>query len=95
MPSERSVEQKCEPMDKNQIRGLRCRASGRMTTKSTSIKGAGGKSGGCAWKAVELTSGGLPSVAATRLRKEQFFLTRRQKSAAGVVLRETGGRPKR
>ncbi len=59
------------------------------------FKGTGGKSGGCAPKAVELTSGGLPSVAETRLRKKQFFLIRRQKSAAGVLLRETGGRPKR
>jgi hypothetical protein len=33
-----------------------------MTAKPTSIKGTGGKSGGCAWKVVELTSGGLLHV---------------------------------
>jgi hypothetical protein len=44
-------------MDKNWIRGLRCRTSEQMIAKSTSIKGTGGKSGGCAWKAIELTSG--------------------------------------
>jgi hypothetical protein len=63
-PPERSVEQKCEPMDKNWIRGRQCRASGQRTAKLISIKGAGGKSGGCARKAVELTSGGLPLVTA-------------------------------
>jgi hypothetical protein len=44
-------------MDKNWIRGLRCRASEQMIAKPTSIKDTGGKSGGCAWKAIELTSG--------------------------------------
>jgi hypothetical protein len=52
-----------------------------MTTKPISIKGTGGKSGGCAQKAVELTSGDLPFVSESRLRVEQFILTGRQKSA--------------
>ena len=56
-----------------------------MTAKSTSIKGAGGKSGGCASKAVELTSGGLPHVPESGLRVKRFTLTMRQKSAAGIV----------
>jgi len=60
--SEGSVEQRYGPMDKNWIRGLRCRASEPMIAKSTSIKGTGGKSGGCASKAVELTSGDLLHV---------------------------------
>jgi len=60
--SERSAEQTREPMDKNWIRGLRCRASGHVTAKPTSIKGTGGKSGGCAWKAIEFTSGDLLHV---------------------------------
>ena len=34
-------------MNKNRIRGIRCRTSGQMTTKSISIKGTGCKSGGC------------------------------------------------
>ena len=58
--SEGSVEQTREPMDKNRIRGIRRRTSGRMIAKSRSIKGAGCKSGGCARKVVELTSGDLP-----------------------------------
>ncbi len=60
--SEGSVEQTREPMDKNRIRGIRRRASGHMTAKPISIKGAGCKFGGCARKAVELTSGGLVRV---------------------------------
>src|SRR2546430_142521 len=46
-------------MNKNWIGGLRCRASGQMIAKPTSIKGTGGKSSGCAWKAIELSSGKL------------------------------------
>ena len=80
------MEQKCEPMDKNQIGGLRCRASGPMTAKLISIKGTGGRSGGCARKAVELTSGDLPFVVESRLRIERLVLTERQKSAEGVVV---------
>jgi len=49
-------------MDKNWIGGLRCRASEQTIAKPTSIKGTGGKSGGCAWKAIELTSGDLLHV---------------------------------
>ena len=74
-------------MNKNRIRGLRQRTSWPMTTKSISIKAAGGKSGGCALKAVELTSGGLPFVWDSGLRVEQSTLTGRQKSAEGIVVR--------
>jgi hypothetical protein len=59
-----------------------------MTTKSISIKGTGCKSGGCALKAVELTSGDLPFVSESRLRVERSVLTGRQKSAEGVVAAE-------
>jgi len=64
------VEQKREPMDKNRIGGIRCRASGQLTAKPISIKGTGCKSGGCARKAVELTSGDLFTVVESRLRFE-------------------------
>ena len=37
-------------MDKNWIGGLRCRTSGQLIAKPTSIKGTGGKSGGCAYE---------------------------------------------
>ena len=56
------MEQTYEPMYKNRIRGIRCRTSWQVTTKSISIKGTGCKSGGCVRKAVELTSGDLPCV---------------------------------
>jgi hypothetical protein len=75
-------------MYKNRIRGIRCRASGQATAKPISIKGAGCKSGGCARKAVEITSGDLPFVRESGLRVERSILTGRQKSAAGVVVRQ-------
>jgi len=56
-----------------------------MTAKSISIKDAKRKSGGCAWKAVEITSGGLRHVPESELRKSWGFLTVAQKSAAGIV----------
>ena len=82
------MEQTHEPMYKNRIRGIRCRASGPMTTKPISIKDTGCKFGGCVRKAVELTSGGLPFVSESRLRVERSILTGRQKSAAGKVGRQ-------
>ena len=57
-------------MNKNRIGGMRCRTSGPMTAKSISTKGTGCKSGGRASKAVELTSGGLPLVPESGLRRE-------------------------
>ena len=80
------MEQRREPMDKNRIRGMRCRTSGHMTAKSISIKGTGCKFGGCAQKAVELTSGDLSFVLNSGLRAKRFVLTGRQKSAEGVVV---------
>ena len=79
------MEQTYEPMYKNRIRGIRRRASGPMTAKPISIKGAGCKSGGGVRKAVELTSGDLPFVLDSGLRVEQSILTGRQKSAEGVL----------
>jgi len=80
------VEQTYEPMYKNRIRGIRCRASGLMIAKPISIKGTGCRFGGCVRKAVELTSGDLPYVPESGLRVEQSILTGRQKSAAGIVV---------
>ena len=59
-----------------------------MTAKPLSIKGPGCKSGGRMRKAVELTSGDLSFVRESGLRVERFILTGRQKSAAGVVVRQ-------
>ena len=81
------MEQTCEPMNKKRMRGIRCRASGRLTAKPISIKGTGCKFGGCVRKAVELTSGDLSFVPDSGLRVERSILTGRQKSAAGVVIR--------
>jgi len=59
--SERSVEQRREPMNKNRIvrPAVRSEREHRMA-KLISIQRTGGKSGGCAPQAVELTSGDLP-----------------------------------
>ena len=75
-------------MYKNRIRGIRQRASGRMTAKPISIKAAGCKSGGCAPKAVELTTGDLPFVPESGPRVERSILTGRQKSAEGILVAE-------
>jgi hypothetical protein len=73
-------------MDKNRIRGIRCRASGQLTVKPISIKGTGCKSDGWVRKAVELTSGDLPAVPKSGLRVERLTLIGRQKSAAGRLV---------
>jgi hypothetical protein len=83
------VEQTYEPMYKNRIRGIRCRASGHMIAKPISIKGTGCKFGGCVRKAVELTSGDLLFVLDSGLRMERSILSGRQKSAEGVVVAKT------
>ena len=57
-----------------------------MTAKPISIKGTGCKSAGCVRKAVELTSGDLPSVSESGLRVERSILTGRQKSAEGLLV---------
>ena len=88
------MEQKREPMYKNRMRGIRCRASWHMTTKPISIKSTGCKFGGCARKVVELTSGDLPLVPESGLRVERSTLTGRQKSAEGKVA-AVWRRPKR
>ena len=82
------MEQTYEPMYKNRMRGIRCRTSWQVTTKSISIKGTGCKFGGCVRKAVELTSGDLLLVLESGLRVERSTPTGRQKSAAGVVVRQ-------
>jgi hypothetical protein len=57
-------------MNKNKIGGMRCRECEQMTAKPISIKGAGCRFGGCVRKAVELTSGDLPSIPESGLRSE-------------------------
>ena len=57
-----------------------------MAAKSASIKGAGGKFGGCALKAVSLIAGDLLYVPESGLRMEQSILAVQQKSAEGIVV---------
>src|SRR5882724_7733965 len=66
-----------------------CRTSGQLTAKSISIKGAKRRSGGCAWKAVELTPGDLSCVR-NGLRLSRGSLTAGQKSAEGVLGHDVG-----
>jgi hypothetical protein len=68
------VEQRREPMNKNRIAGVWCGTSQRQMAKSISIKSMKRKSGGCALKAVVLTSGGLHCVSDSRLRSPRGLL---------------------
>jgi len=92
-----SAEQKREPMDKNRIRGIRCRARWQATAKPISIKGTGCRSGGCARKVVGLTSGDLSLVLETGLSIERLMEIGWQKSAEGIVAvgKERRRRPER
>ena len=56
-----------------------------MIAKSTTIKGRGGKSGGRAGKAVDLTSGDLRRVRATRTERAVRPVIATEKSAEGKV----------
>ena len=61
------------------------RTSGRVIAKSISIKGVKRKSGGCARKVAELTSGELCRVRWSGLRAPGGTLTTVQQSAEGIV----------
>lgn len=56
-----------------------------MTTKPISINDAKRRSGGCAWKAVKLTSGGLPHVPDVGTERATRLAIVWQKSAEGAV----------
>jgi uncharacterized protein YjlB len=56
-----------------------------MMAKSPSIKGAKRKFGGCAWKAVKLTSGDLLVVPNSGLGWSRDLPINGQKSAEGIV----------
>ena len=77
-------------MDKNRIRGMGRWTSWQRTAKSNPSKSVACKFGGCAPKAVELTSGDLSLVVKTRLRVERSILTGREKSAEGTVPAQVG-----
>lgn len=73
-------------MNKNRIRGIRRRASWHVTTKPISIKDAACRCGGCALKAVELTSGDLWRVVGLTTETAVKQLSAPQKSAEGIVI---------
>ena len=56
------MEQNRDLTNRNRIRGIPGRTSGRLIAKSTSIKDQGCRSGRGAGKAIELTQGGLRHV---------------------------------
>ena len=73
-------------MNKNRIRGIRRRASWHVTTKPISIKDVACRCGGCAPKAVELTSGDLWRVVEFTTETAVKQLSAPQKSAEGIVI---------
>ena len=79
------MEQTRDPMDKNRIRGLPGRTSGRMSAKSTVIKGRGGKFGGCAGKASDLTSGDPRPCPDLRTERVARRVIAGRKSAEGII----------
>ncbi len=76
--------------NRNRIPGSLGRTSDQRLAKSISIKGHGCRSGRCAVKAVELTSGDLRCVPEWGLRKPRGDLIAAQKSAEGIVGRAVG-----
>ena len=79
------MEQNRDLTNRNRIRGIPGRTSGRRIAKSTSIKDQGCRSGRGAGKAIELTQGGLRHVPPLELREPQGDLTGAQESAEGEV----------
>ncbi len=84
--SEGSVDQTCDLMNKNRIRGLPDRTSAPVIAKSGPSIRRGGAFGRCARKAVHLTLGGLCGVQQnwTALVVRQVITA--QESAEGIVV---------
>jgi hypothetical protein len=75
-------------MNKNRIRGKLRRASWQLTCEAHIHQDAGCKFGGCAPKAVELTSGDLLRVVKFTTETAVRQLSAQQKSAEGIVITE-------
>jgi hypothetical protein len=88
--SEGSAKQNRDLTNRKRIRGISGRTSGRLITKSISIKGQGCRSGGGAEKAIELTWGGLRRVPISELREPRGDLIAAQESADGIVGQAVG-----
>ena len=90
MASEGSVEQNRDLTNRKRIRGISGRTSGRLITKSISIKDQGCRSDRGAGKATELTWGGLRCVPSYELGEPGGDPTAEQKSADGIVGQAVG-----
>jgi hypothetical protein len=88
--SEGSAEQNRDLTNRKRIRGISGRTSGRLITKSISIKDQGCRSDRAAGKAIELTWGGLRRVPNSELRASRGDLTAAQESADGIVGQAVG-----
>ena len=88
--SEGSAEQNRDLTNRNRIRGIPGRTSGRLIAKSIFIKGQGCRFGRGAGKAIELTQGDLRHVPTLELREPQGDLTGAQGSAEGIVGQAVG-----
>jgi hypothetical protein len=88
--SEGSAEQNRDLTNRKRISGILGRTSGRLITKSISIKGHGCRSDRAAGKAIELTWGGLRRVPISELRELRSALTAAQESAEGIVGQAVG-----
>ena len=84
------MEQNRDLTNRKRIRGIPGRTSGRLITKSISIKDQGCRSDRGAGKAIELTWGGLRRVPISELRPPRGDLTAAQESADGVVGQAVG-----
>ena len=89
------MEQSRDPMDKNRITRLVRPDERAGNSEVQTIKGRSSKFGGCAVKAVELTSGDLRRVPQSGLIDSQGSMITVQKSAAGIVVGVSRRRPKR
>ena len=89
------MEQSRDPMDKNRIPRL-IRPDERAGNREVhAIKGLSSGFGGCAAKAVELTSGDLRRVSQSGLAGSQEPVIAPQKSAEGIVAGLVRRRPER
>src|SRR5207249_10980273 len=74
-------------------RGETGRTRGPVTPKSISIKGTSRRFGGCAWKAVELTAGGLWRVSEGTGGAERLLIGAQESAEGGVGAGRRSARP--
>ena len=88
--SEGSAKQRCEPMNKNRIRGASAGRAGNVSRSPYPSTARGVDPAVVAPKAIELTPGDLPRVVSGRLSRPRGRLTAGQKSADGIVGHDVG-----